>query len=52
MGLSLLFTFVKDNSCMHLNRYSEIEPNLFWFPAEVHSYPAFVVFFTAMHIVV
>jgi hypothetical protein len=52
MGLSLLFTFVKDSSYMHLNQYFEILPNLSWFPAEVHYCPAFGVFFTAMYIVV
>jgi len=51
MGLSLLFTFMKDNSCMHLNQYSEILPNLSWFPVEVHSCLVFGVFSTAMYIV-
>jgi hypothetical protein len=51
MGLSLLFTFMKDNSCIHLISI-EMLTFLSWFPVEVYSCPTFVVFSMAMYIVV
>ncbi len=52
MGLSLLFTFMKDNSCRHLISNSKMFTFLSWFPAEVYSCATFGVFSMAMYIVV